>query len=284
MPIGLNCCCDKEPPDPPEPGCCCLNGAASKTLLTSYDCITAGGVWYPNVTCEEIDCGGGGGGGCIDGCEVIVPPVGRIPGTPSFWEILSSSYNRGNGNWSLTAKAVVDFGSSSGRSTGVVISEGGANAAITSHLPAPNFPVGFAYPAGTVVSIQGTSTPPTAANCGVWKFYLSAPLVVCLSAEWRSQKCGVETTCCPGKFIPNVLNIQITGGTCPGTGTMTWDGGAWRSSGLTLNVDLSCVTGIGWYLQVDFDAQLADVTCDPFSATASFTGTRCGDIFVRIWE
>jgi hypothetical protein len=274
--IGFTCCCDQTT-DPPTSGCCCINGVNDPKKTTREDCLLAGGTWY-DQPCEEVDCsGGGGGGGCRDGCEVFLPALGVIS---AWWEILSRSYDRATGNWTLQARTIAPGGFSSG----AVYSQGGANAAVTSHNPPPNFGGGFGYPGGTRVTITGTSTPPTFANCGTWQFGLQTYAVVFLSATWTSAKCGVLTTCCPGKYIPTTLTIRVIGGACPSTGTMTWDGGAWRSGGAApLSIDLSCVSGV-WYLQVDFDATIPEVVCSPFSASAFFYGTQCGDIFVSITE
>lgn len=94
----------------------------------------------------------------------------------------------------------------------------------------------------------------------------------------------VEVSCCPGKLIPVVLNCFVSGGSCPQTTTATWDGTAWRKDGAgSLTIDLSCTAGV-WVIQVDFDTMNATVTCDPFNASADFTGTVCGDITVTFSE
>ncbi|MEZ6097285.1 MAG: hypothetical protein R3C03_24180 [Pirellulaceae bacterium] len=38
----------------------------------------------------------------------------------------------------------------------------------------------------------------------------------------------IETSCCPGVQVPATLNVTITGGSCPGTYQIAWDGSAWR--------------------------------------------------------
>jgi hypothetical protein len=103
------------------------------------------------------------------------------------------------------------------------------------------------------------------------------------SDSCTSSTC-VEVDCCPGVFIPNVLTVTVTGGTCPQTSTATWDGIAWRKDGSgALSIDISCIGGV-WVIQVDFDTATPTVTCDPFSATADFFGTFCGDITVTFTE
>ncbi len=105
-----------------------------------------------------------------------------------------------------------------------------------------------------------------------------------VSDSCTSSTC-VTVDCCPGVLIPQTLTCTITGGTCPETFQLTWDGTAWRGAG-TLSVDISC-TGAppGWYLQVGFDAQSPTViSCDPLEITYDFYGTLCGDVTVTITE
>ena len=94
----------------------------------------------------------------------------------------------------------------------------------------------------------------------------------------------VEVDCCPGVLIPETLNCTITGGSCPGTVSLVWDGSAWRGANGTLAIDLSCSgTPAGWYFQIDFDAQSPTVnSCDPLSLTADFFGSQCGDITATV--
>jgi len=103
------------------------------------------------------------------------------------------------------------------------------------------------------------------------------------SDSCTSSTC-VEVACCPGVLIPETLTCTITGGSCPGSFTLVWDGSAWRGANGTISVDLSCSgSPAGWYLQVDFDAQAPTVnSCDPLSVTYDFYGTLCGDITVTI--
>lgn len=97
----------------------------------------------------------------------------------------------------------------------------------------------------------------------------------------------VTVDCCPGVLIPQTLTCTITGGSCPETFSLTWDGSAWRGGGVnTPSVDISCSgTPPGWYLQVGFDAQSPTVnSCDPLNITDNFYGTLCGDITVTVTE
>ena len=126
---------------------------------------------------------------CIDNCQVNKPST-AIGSGGQFWDILSSTYNTSNGNWSLVAIAKTPTGvGASSFSSGQVTSFGGANASITSHTPPPNFG-GSAYPVGTIVTINGTSTPPTSLNCGSWGFSLVTYAVVYLPGGWTSEICA----------------------------------------------------------------------------------------------
>jgi hypothetical protein len=139
---------------------------------------------------------------CISGCQVNKPSTATGSGG-QFWNILSSTYNTTNGNWSLVAvsKSPTGVGASS-FSSGQVSSTGGANAAITSHVPAANFG-GTAYPIGTVVTINGTSTPPTSGNCASWGFQLVTYAIVYLPAAWTAEICA-------GDFIPyHLVNLEV---------------------------------------------------------------------------
>lgn len=131
---------------------------------------------------------------CIGNCQVNKPSTATGSGGP-YWQILSSSYNTANGNWSLVAVTILGGGWSSG----LVSSTGGANAVITSHVPNPQGP----YANGTVVTINGTSTPPTSGNCGTWGFQLATYAIIFLGAAWTSEICASD-------FIPfNLLNLEI---------------------------------------------------------------------------
>lgn len=103
------------------------------------------------------------------------------------------------------------------------------------------------------------------------------------SDSCTSSTC-VTVDCCPGVLIPQVLTCTITGGSCPGSFALVWDGSAWRGANDDLAVDLSCSgTPALWYLQVGFDAQSPTVvSCDPLNLTYDFFGTACGDITVTI--
>jgi hypothetical protein len=128
---------------------------------------------------------------CVGNCQVNKPSTATGSGG-QFWDILSSTYNTANGNWSLTAVAKTPTGvGASSFSSGQVSSTGGANAAISSHVPAANFG-GTAYPVGTVVTINGTSTPPTSANCSTWGFGLVTYAIVYLPATWTSEICASD--------------------------------------------------------------------------------------------
>lgn len=106
-----------------------------------------------------------------------------------------------------------------------------------------------------------------------------------VSDSCTSSTC-VTVDCCPGVLIPQTLTCTITGGTCAGSFSLTWDGTAWRGANGTIAVDISCSgSPAGWYLQVDSDAQSPTViSCDPLEITYDFYGTLCGDITVTITE
>lgn len=180
-PFSLGCCCQGNDEPPPPAGCCCLNGSPDPSITSEIDCIAQGGIWTPDISCDDVDCSGGGGG-CVDGCDVTIPAPGQFS---PWWTILSSSYDRSTGDWSVVARTLIDGGYSSGR----VYSVGGANAVVTSHTPPAN---GFGlppYPAGVTVTILGTSTPPTDLTCGDWEFGALTFAVVFLSYAFTSEPC-----------------------------------------------------------------------------------------------
>lgn len=180
-PFSLGCCCQGNDEPDPGAGCCCRNGKPDPTIKDEFSCLLNGGKWYAGTSCDDVDCSGGGGG-CYKNCQLNVPGAGRFS---QWWEILSASYDRTSGNWEVVARTIVIGGYSSGQ----LYNNGGSNAVITSHVPAPTFGTGRPYPAGTRVTVKGTSTPPTSANCGSWRFGMLGYAVVFLVWEFNTKPC-----------------------------------------------------------------------------------------------
>ena len=215
---------------------------------------------------------------CQDGCRVVLPtdPTGVI----DYFDLVSTYYDPITGDWEV----VMEVKQNGAYSTGVILNSGGSNAVITTHSPAANFPGGPTYTAGTIITVQGTSDPPGSGNCGSWQFSMQSFSIAYLPFTFSSEICEVEIDCCPGVKIPTELTATVTGGSCPGSFVMEWDGTAWRGGNGTLSVDLSCTgTPAGWYFQVDGDAQSPTVnSCDPLSVTHDFYSTLCGDITITV--
>lgn len=218
---------------------------------------------------------------CQDGCRVILPtePTGVI----DYFDLISTSYDPVTGDWEV----VMEVKLNGAYSTGVLLNSGGSNAVITNHTPAPNFPGGPAYTAGTIITVSGTSDPPTSANCGTWTFSMQSFSVAYLPFTFSSEICAVEVPCCPGVFIPKTLTAVITGGSCAGTYTLEYGAGGgdgWRAIDGPPDINLSC-TGAGWYLEIDFDAiEPTTISCNPLELFGDFTGFGglCGDFTITI--
>jgi len=121
---------------------------------------------------------------CQDGCRVILPtePTGVI----DYFDLISTSYDPVTGDWEV----VMEVKLNGAYSTGAILNSGGSNAVITNHTPAPNFPGGPTYTAGTIITVSGTSDPPTSANCGTWIFSMQSYSVAFLPFTFSSEICG----------------------------------------------------------------------------------------------
>jgi hypothetical protein len=110
-----------------------------------------------------------------------------------------------------------------------------------------------------------------------------------------SCDCPVTTTCC-GNTIPSELNVTLTGGTCSGSSTVTWNGTNWQGditltggTGGTLHATLSC-SGSTWtasFTGCDTFGGTVTGTCSPFDRSGIPSATICcggGSMTARFFE
>lgn len=213
---------------------------------------------------------GSGGTGCVDGVTVVSPSTGYQSGG-TMWDITSSSYDMGTGNWSVSAVANANAGAVPSCAANVsctVQANAASNPAVTSCLPGSGLKC-----QGDTITISGTSTPPTSGNCGTWAIQAVVNNITFFDFSFDCAECISVGTCCSGLQLPPTLTAVITGGSsCDGTISLTYDGTAWRGGSL----DLSCSGGI-WYMQYESEAVSPTVTCNPFSAVGVFapSSTSC---------
>jgi hypothetical protein len=137
---------------------------------------------YTGENAGCCDCSGDPSSGstepCVDNCRVKVSACFN-----SFaWNCIENSYDSSTGNWTIKAIANIDGVYCSGR----VASQCGADAKIVKMSPPPLGP----WPKGTVLTIHGTSTPPTDANCNCWRFDLLTYATVFWGGNFIAERCG----------------------------------------------------------------------------------------------
>lgn len=223
-----------------------------------------------------------GGGWCGD------PPGDNVCGCVEFTSYPTQVCS--GGSWSVTFQLAIS-GDCEGDLTGAVLefpagwnitnagggSVSGQVVTFTSSDPNASFTVSgtideFYTCSSTQVSILGYATP-SQIERGVQLVY---------DCECFAP-CTVEVPCCPGVQIPTLLTVVFTGGSCPGTYTLAWDGTHWFSDDAPVFLEMTCET-FGWYLSVGAQGLSPDTTsCDPFNLVFTVIGDPfCGNFTVTI--
>jgi len=123
---------------------------------------------------------------CVDGIKILLPDdKGKWDGgmLPYNWDFVSASYDTSTGNWQLIARVKAGMW---GFSSGQLVPYASSNAAITNHSPAASGP----YSEGTVLTIEGTSTPPTALNCSGWRILSTVPSQQHIGYDFECRHCN----------------------------------------------------------------------------------------------
>jgi hypothetical protein len=172
----------------------CWNGDCLDTRVLQY--------WQPTgETVGCCDCGSGNSASsssgapeppdCVDGVTVSIPGTGYQSGGP-FWDIISASYDMATGNWSITATANANAGVAP--SCGAyyicdVNANAASNPAVTNCSLGNSTVTNGPFCQGQTVTITGTSTPPTSANCSNWFVSLKTGAIPFLTAGFDCEPC-----------------------------------------------------------------------------------------------
>jgi hypothetical protein len=172
----------------------CWNGDCLETRILHY--------WQPTgETVGCCDCGSGVSSssssgpteppGCVDGVTVVLPGTGYQSGGP-LWDIVSASYDMATGNWSVTATANANAGTAPSCGAYYVCDEvfnAASNPVVTNCTLGNSTTQNGPFCQGATVTITGTSTPPTAANCSTWEIAIKSWATPFLSIYFDCAAC-----------------------------------------------------------------------------------------------
>jgi len=172
----------------------CWNGDCLETRILHY--------WQPTgETVGCCDCGSGVSSssssgpteppGCVDGVTVVLPGTGYQSGGP-LWDIVSASYDMATGNWSVTATANANAGTAPSCGAYYVCDEvfnAASNPVVTNCTLGNSTTQNGPFCQGDTVTITGTSTPPTAANCSTWEIAIKSWATPFLSIYFDCAAC-----------------------------------------------------------------------------------------------